>query len=162
MRHAAAATLLCGLAVRLWAQLPPPPSAEEVRFDVVSIRPSGPNRNPECQPPTCYSAFFRPRPGRFGAVRMSVLGLVGYAYSMPENRLAGPAWTKSEEYEIDATHGLPAGDQAGVRVMLQRLLHERFALQVHREQTPHAGVCAFQGARRRAAWTAACQHFWLR
>ena len=67
---------------------------------------------------------------------MSVSFLVGTAYAMPGNRIIGPDWTESEEYDIDARHTLPANDQAGLRAMLQHLLTERFSLRFHRETRP--------------------------
>ena len=129
MTRAAFAMLfaVCGTCA-IVAQEPTP------RFEVVSIRPSRPADVPGCQPPSCYTSFYTALPGRFTATKMSVLGLVAYAYEMPSNRMIGPDWAKSELYEVDATHGLPESDRAGLRAMLQGLLQERFSLQLHREQ----------------------------
>jgi len=134
MRCSLTAALVLALAASFSAQAPRPESAGDPRFDVVSIRPSAPNKNPACQPPTCYSSYFVPQPGRFRAQRMSVLGLIGYAYSIPMQRLVGPDWTSTEQYDIEATHRLPRSDEAGLRRLVQHLLEERFSLQSHREQ----------------------------
>ena len=137
MRCFVAAASVVALTMPLVAQAPtsqPPPLAGEPRFDVVSIKPSPPNQSLECRPPTCYTSFFVPQPGRFRALRMSVIGLVGYAYSTPSNRLIGPEWTRTEQYDIEATHALKGADDPGLRTMVQRLLQERFALRMHSEQ----------------------------
>jgi uncharacterized protein (TIGR03435 family) len=134
MRYDVVTALCCGLAVGLSAQTPAPQSPDQSRFDVVSIKPSGPNKSPECQPPTCYRSFFMPRPNHFQAFRMSVLGLVGFAYSMPANRLFGPDWAKLDEFDIEAAHGQNDSNLERMRPMVQHLLEERFALKMHHEQ----------------------------
>lgn len=134
MRCSLTAALAVAMAMSLAAQAPRPEPAGDLRFDVVSIKPSAPNKNPACQPPTCYSSFFVPQPGRFRAQRMSVLGLVGYAYSIPARRLDGPDWTSTEQFDIEATHRLPYSDEAGLRRLVQHLLEDRFSLKTHREQ----------------------------
>ena len=130
MRYAVVVALFCALAVRLSGQAPAPRSADEVRFEAASIRPLG---RSECQPSPCQG-FSTRLPGRFSGTRMSVLGLVGIAYSTPMSRIIGPDWAKWEQFDIEATHGLPVSDLAGLRTMLQHLLQERFSLQVHREE----------------------------
>jgi uncharacterized protein (TIGR03435 family) len=67
---------------------------------------------------------------------MPVLDLVAFAYSMPSDQIFGPEWSKSEEYDVEATHGLPQPNPTSLMPMLQRLLQERFSLRVHREQRP--------------------------
>ena len=133
MRYANKLLLALILSVGSSAQSPVP----EPRFEVVSVKPSTPNpRAADCKPPTCYTGYYRTPPGRFIATRMSVLDYVAVAHSMPDNRVVGPDWSKSELYDIEATHGLRDLGQASLRPMLQRLLQERFGLQVHREQRP--------------------------
>ena len=134
MRSFVAGALVVALAVSLAAQAPPVQPAGELRFDVVSIKPAPPNQNPGCRPPTCYTSFFVPQPGRFLATKMTVLGLVAYGYSMPSNRLVGPEWTRTEQFDIEATHALKGPDDPRLRTMVQRLLQERFSVRVHTEQ----------------------------
>ena len=133
MRYANILLLGSVLGVNTSAQAPVPAP----RFEVVSVKPSTPNPLAgDCKPPTCYTGYYRTPPGRFIATRMSVLDYVAVAHAMPENRVIGPDWSKSELYDIEATHGLRDLGQASLRPMLQRLLEERFALRVHREQRP--------------------------
>jgi uncharacterized protein (TIGR03435 family) len=106
------------------------------RFEVVSIKPTGPDTSFDCKPPTCYTAFYRLQAGRFRATNMSVLELIGSAYSMATNRIVAPEWVSAARFDVEATHGLPANEQAGVMPMLQRLLEEPFSLRLHREQRP--------------------------
>jgi uncharacterized protein (TIGR03435 family) len=125
--------LLCSvMAASLGAQQPPASA-----FDVASVKPSGKNPGTgNCNPPTCYTSYYRMPPGRFIANRMPVLDLVAFAYSIPSNRVFGPEWSKSEEYDVEATHRLPQSTQSALMPMLQLLLQERFSLRLHREQRP--------------------------
>jgi uncharacterized protein (TIGR03435 family) len=102
MRHANSLLLALVLGVSTSAQAP----VAATRFEVVSVKSSTPNPLAgNCKPPTCYTGYYRTPPGRFIATRMSVLDLVATAYSMPENRVVGPEWSKSEQYDVEATHG---------------------------------------------------------
>ena len=100
-------------------------------FEVASIRPS----NPDVRAVAGISVS----PGRFTATRMSVNGLISYAYSVTiYDVLGGPDWTDSQEFNIEAKAedpGLaysaptkPAEDEC--RLMVQSLLAERFKLHV--------------------------------
>src|SRR6185503_8465811 len=66
------------------------------RFEVASIKPSPPSTLFDCKPPTCYTGFYQLFAGRFRATNMSVVDLIGTAYSMPAKRLVAPEWTSVE------------------------------------------------------------------
>jgi uncharacterized protein (TIGR03435 family) len=71
-------------------------------------------------------------PSRFSCRRCPVLELIMKAYSVPYYQVAGPNWISIEDFDISATlSGKTSPEQ--FRVMLQRLLAERFNLLVHRE-----------------------------
>jgi hypothetical protein len=105
-------------------------------FEVASIKPS-PGRS---------LRMVRPLPGRLTAdapVRL----LMQNAYTVqPFQIVGGPAWTDSEQYEIEAKAGGNAS-RAQMFLMLQSLLEDRFQLKSHRE-TRELPVYALVAARR--------------
>ena len=71
-------------------------------------------------------------PGKFGCREATLKSLLARAYNLPATRISGPAWLDSARYDIDAKLD-PETTPADFRLMLQRLLAERFALRFHRE-----------------------------
>lgn len=69
---------------------------------------------------------------KFHALRISLEGLIEYAYNINHNEIVGPAWLGSETYDIEAKPEHPVSI-ALIRQMLQTLLAERFKLKVHTE-----------------------------
>ena len=134
MRHRVVGSLLaaCLVAAHPLAQS----QAPKPTFEVASVKPSEPSQSVWCQPPTCYTGFYQTFPGRFRATKMSLLELVGIAYEMPTNLIVGPEWTKSERFDVMATHDSAASGRAALKAMLQHLLQDRSFLQVHREPRP--------------------------
>jgi uncharacterized protein (TIGR03435 family) len=68
-------------------------------------------------------------------VNVSLKRLIGMAYGVAEGRdylFSGPQWVDSERFDITAKFP-PETPKAEVLLMLQRLLEERFALKLHRE-----------------------------
>jgi uncharacterized protein (TIGR03435 family) len=75
-----------------------------------------------------------PQPGgRFEATNVTLGMLIRNAYQMPMFRIfGGPNWIESDRFDVEANAaGNPAPEQK--RLMLQRLLGERFKLRVHTE-----------------------------
>jgi uncharacterized protein (TIGR03435 family) len=71
-------------------------------------------------------------PGRIDYTAISFKGLLEKAYDLNRNRISGPDWMSSELYTINAK--MPPGTTPKqFRLMLQRLLTERFRMVVHRE-----------------------------
>ena len=92
---------------------------------------------------------FRPG-GQFTASNEIVLEVIRAAYDIDTFRIVGgPDWIRSERYEIQARAG---GDvtQDQTRLMLQRLLQERFRLRVSREprEIPIYALVFMRGDRR--------------
>jgi len=76
--------------------------------------------------------LFRQGPGRFTVTNLSLRWIIRYAYRLRDYQVVqAPSWTDTR-YGINATFADPA-DYADIRVMLQQLLTERFALRAHRE-----------------------------
>jgi len=71
--------------------------------------------------------------GRFVALRVTVFQVLQSAYGVKSYQISGgPGWTRSEQYEIQATAGSSATDDQ-MKLMVQSLLADRFQLKLHRE-----------------------------
>jgi bla regulator protein blaR1 len=72
-------------------------------------------------------------PDRFGRPSATVSELMEYAFEVRGFQIiGGPGWLRSDRFEV-AAKAESAVPQAQMRLMVQRLLAERFGLQVHRE-----------------------------
>jgi uncharacterized protein (TIGR03435 family) len=76
-----------------------------------------------------------PEPGRFTAVNMPLWFILHDAFRIRAHQLLGlPEWANDARYDITATYPpgfMPTDEQ--LRLLLQRLLADRFGLVVHRE-----------------------------
>jgi uncharacterized protein (TIGR03435 family) len=76
---------------------------------------------------------FRQLPGRFTVTNLSLRWIIRYAYRLRDYQVVrAPGWADTR-YFINATFTDSQADNADVRIMLQQLLTERFALRAHRE-----------------------------
>lgn len=76
-------------------------------------------------------------PGRVTYTGVNLKALVAQAYNVKEYQVEGPSWLDAERYDVIAT--IPKGaEKEQVRLMMQRLLAERFHLTLHRESKPMA------------------------
>jgi uncharacterized protein (TIGR03435 family) len=73
--------------------------------------------------------------------------LIEFAHDMPDRQIAGgPGWMDTEKWDIEAkpdTPGLPSIAQ--MRLIVQKLLAERFALKLHEEQRKMAAFALTVG-----------------
>ena len=73
--------------------------------------------------------------GRLVATNITLRALIRNAYSIDEARIVGgPAWIDADRFDITAKAAGPQPTIDEMRVMLQSLLQERFALTTHRER----------------------------
>jgi uncharacterized protein (TIGR03435 family) len=103
------------------------PAAQQLAFDVASIRPSPSN--------STETSDIRPTPfGRLTATNSTGRSLILRAYGLVDTQLIGaPAWLNSERFDIDArTAALPGGSDA-LMPLLRNLIVERFRLSAHQE-----------------------------
>lgn len=92
-------------------------------FEVASVRPV-----------TGDPAFGGPAsPDRFVREYDSLRDLIAYAYDVPLFLIeGGPDWVRSSRFAVEArADGVPSPD--GMRLMVRRLLSERFGVRVHTE-----------------------------
>jgi uncharacterized protein (TIGR03435 family) len=71
-------------------------------------------------------------PGTLIAVNNSLMNYIQSAFRLPEYRVSGPEWLKTERYDITARTG-ERSSEAEMMKMMQALLAERFKLEYHRE-----------------------------
>jgi uncharacterized protein (TIGR03435 family) len=102
------------------------------QFDVASVKPAAPS--------TGRSTFVGIRggpgtkdPNRISYVNESLRNLVSEAYSVRLFQVFGPAWIDTERYDIIATLP-PNSTREQSRVMLQKLITDRFHGVIHHEQ----------------------------
>ena len=123
-------TLALVLLSALWAQ-------EKPTFEAASIHA---NKSSEAG----QSFFDLNGAGRLTARNMVVWDLIRHAFGLRDTQMAGgPAWTKSEGFDIQATASADATavERSRALQMLQTLLEERFHLRWHdemREMTVYA------------------------
>jgi uncharacterized protein (TIGR03435 family) len=96
-------------------------------FDVATIKPTSPNQQ---------MARYGVRTRNFKAVNQSVSDLIGFAYHLQARQIEGaPAWATSEHFDLAGKPDLPGQpSEEQYRLMLRKLLAERFNLKVHTEQ----------------------------
>jgi uncharacterized protein (TIGR03435 family) len=130
IRQAVVLAVVVGGVAVLSAQAP---EQSTLAFEVASVKPSPAN------PPSVASlGSLRLPPGRWRALRNTLLQLMGTAY--PEHRfegrvVGGPAWVRKDLFDIEARMD-PTITLAEVGPLAARLLADRFALRTHIEQRP--------------------------
>jgi len=117
-----------------WAIPAPPaprklmPADAEPGIEVATIKPNDKDGG------TMQVLTFRGR--HLVTVNSSLADLMMFAYSIQMKQITGaPDWIEKDRYDIDATpdvEGTPTADQ--VRIMIRKLLAERFQLKFHHEK----------------------------
>jgi len=126
--------LRLGASILIWAcASASAQTSEQLNFEVASVRPS-----PSPQPNT--RVFYGPPrggpgtsdPGRITWTAASMLSVLMAAYDLQAFQINPPAWAATTRYDI-AAKVPPGATQAGVRVMWQNLLRDRFGVVLHHE-----------------------------
>jgi len=112
---------------------PPPPSSDaEVKFEVTSVKKSGP-LGQGIMP-------FRLQGGRFSMGQMTVGSLITIGYGIQRFQLVGgPGWMNTDRFDINAVsedvplQPTPPGTPNRMQLLIRSLLKERFALRTHNE-----------------------------
>lgn len=117
-----------------WAIPTPPqprkqmPADAEPGIEVATIKPNDSGGR------SLQALTFRGR--NLITVNSSLADLMMFAYSVQMKQIVGaPGWIESDRYDVDATpdvEGTPTADQ--VRIMIRKLLAERFQLKFHHDK----------------------------
>lgn len=128
------AAALCAGWAAVWAQDAAKPEAVKMMakdadpgWEVATVKPSSPSDRGDSIDTD----------GRTVTIaRYSVMGMLLFGYGVQTSQLAGlPEWAKTERFDISGVatvEGQP--DLKQLRMMLRKLLDERFGLKLHREQ----------------------------
>ncbi|HKD09811.1 MAG TPA: TIGR03435 family protein [Bryobacteraceae bacterium] len=101
-------------------------------FDVATVKPSSHPLTPEGY---SFSDQRVVSPGRFRAVNSNLDELIRWAYDLEEYQISEPDWLKSNSVTFDILAGAGSDTTAmQIRLMVRRLLHERFDVELHRER----------------------------
>ena len=101
--------------------------ATRPEFEVSSVKPNVSGRT---------NFLMRPSSdGRFTATNVTLKQLIALGYQLRETEVfGGPAWIGSDRYDVAAQAADRNVNTEQSRVMIQRMLEDRFALKVHREK----------------------------
>lgn len=101
-------------------------SPDSVSFDVASVKPS---------PKGTLGGGFSASATRFSAENITLSGLIEYAYEVKAFQVVdAPSWATEERFDVDGTVAATTKITPGLfRLMMRRLLEQRFALRTHRE-----------------------------
>jgi uncharacterized protein (TIGR03435 family) len=105
-------------------------AAPAQEFEVVSIKPNHSGSN---------GSQSHTDPGRLTATNWTLTRMIQRAYDLPEYRVDGPEWIRTEHFDISAKfpEALPKDPQQRAEVfkaMMQKMLADRFHVVIHREQ----------------------------
>jgi uncharacterized protein (TIGR03435 family) len=109
-----AVSLLVFTSLALAADAPP-------AFDVASIRPAEPGRE-----------TIDVLPGTVTMRNVRLSACIRWAYNVLDVQVSGPDWLTNTRFDIVAKAGTPARE-AEMRTMMQKLLADRFKLELHRQ-----------------------------
>lgn len=121
---------------KFWLAVLVLPFAAAQTFEVATIKPAPESALRSLLPgltPPCSGG-----PGTSSPLRLSCTGftlhrLIEYAYDVRSAQVDGPGWMDEQNFDVVAS--VPAGaTSAEARAMMQRLLAERFHLQLRRER----------------------------
>jgi uncharacterized protein (TIGR03435 family) len=116
-----------------WAIPTSPPGLEPMaadadpNFEVATIKPSLPDQSDK---------MMGERNSHFVTKNVTLADLIKFAYSVQDKQVFGtPSWVGSDKWDIEAqpdVPGVPNNQQA--RIMVQKLLADRFQLKFHKEK----------------------------
>jgi uncharacterized protein (TIGR03435 family) len=130
-RYAAALASLLSLPVLAQQTAPKP------QFEVISIRENQSNVPNSSNFPLNSGPQYTPNAGQLRATHIPLLQLLVFAYKpdmyqIQSFRTQLPGWARSTSFDVEA-HAAGTPDKDQMRVLVQSLLEDRFALRVHRE-----------------------------
>ena len=108
---------------------PPPklmPTEAAPEFEVSTVKPSKPEER--------FSLLVN-RSGMLNTTSTSVSDLIKFAYDLHPRQIKGPAWIESDKFDITGKPDVPGMPNVKqLKLMVQKLLTDRFQLTFHREK----------------------------
>ena len=119
-------------------QNPSVSSEHQLSFEVASIRLNKTDDKPYSNFPLGSGSAYAVTGGRFRATNLPLLVFITFAYRLTSDQETaierdGPRWLVSENFDIDAKSESSTPTKDEMRKMMQALLQDRFALQMHKE-----------------------------
>jgi uncharacterized protein (TIGR03435 family) len=108
-------------------RLPPMAADADPSFEVATIKPSKPDTP---------GKLFRVQGNHFTTINTTLADLIKDAYNVQDKQiLNAPAWVFTDKYDIAAQPDVAgAPNQAQLKIMIKKLLADRFQLKFHNEQ----------------------------
>jgi uncharacterized protein (TIGR03435 family) len=122
----------------MWLVSSLPPASSQTpqntpQFEVASVKPAPAGSAPPGMPRTIRENMgFREDPGRIDYHGVTLMMLLERAYNVKFDQISGPNWLDTEYYTIAAKLP-PDTSKDQLRLMLQKLLTERFQITLHCE-----------------------------
>jgi uncharacterized protein (TIGR03435 family) len=129
--------ILTAIAVCAWGQAANPAGAAAPAFEAASVKPN--------HSASGHSSSHT-RPANIQMTNEPLLRLITMAYEVKDYQVEGPAWIRSERYDVVAK--APVGTpERSMDPMMRTLLEDRFKLKAHREtkELPVYGLVAVKG-----------------
>ena len=98
--------------------------AQTPEFDAASVKPSK---------AAGTRSSLKSDPGRITYTNITLREALMNAYDAKDYQITGPAWLPTERYDIVATANGAASDD-DMKLMLRKLLNDRFQMSIHREK----------------------------
>jgi hypothetical protein len=114
----------------MWAQQAKDP--EGLAFEVVSVKASGDNIVTPGHPRLLYDFRYS---GQRVTCDQQIEAMLEYAYSVRDFQIVGPEWLGSLTYAVDAIM-LAGSTKDDARLMIRRMLADRFGLDALRKRVP--------------------------
>lgn len=111
------------LAIAAFHGLPAQPAAADPAFEVATIRPTADDMR---------GSVLGVTPGNLLMRGYDLSRCLQWAYEMPPSQIEGPDSLRETRFDIVAK-APDAADEARLRLMLRRLVAERFGMKLHRE-----------------------------
>jgi uncharacterized protein (TIGR03435 family) len=110
-----------------------PAQNESAAFEVVSVKDVGPRQIRKGNAEFWLLPNVGPHySGQHMSCRLTLLAILEEAFSLEEDRVAGPVWLDDHLFQVDAIVSAGSDEQAR-REMLRNMLKERFDLKFHYE-----------------------------
>jgi uncharacterized protein (TIGR03435 family) len=107
-------------------KIPPMAADADPSFEVATVKPSKPDEP---------GKMFRWDGARLSTVNTTLADLIKFSYGVQDKQiLNGPAWLETDKFDLAGQPDIPGSpDDHQLKVMVQKLLADRFGLKFHRD-----------------------------